>query len=174
VDLLTGGKLPTSLSAVGVKHFDQSVENLAYVHLTYPGNFVAHLHLNWTAPLKLRTVMVGGTKKMAVYDENLPTERVKIYDKGLSLQHSGTPYDFRVSYRTGDMVAPAISNKEALAGMIAAFITTVTEGKPSVSSGASGKRVVQILEAASLSMAEGGRPVEVGGPSKVERRLKVA
>ena len=164
LDLFTGGKMPVSVSASGIKHFKSDMESLCHLNLTYDNDFVAHLHLNWMAPVKIRTVMLGGTRKMAVYDENLPTEKVKIYDKGVSLQHSSTPNDFRVSYRVGDMVAPAISNREALATMVASFVEFVKNRKPTVSDGESGRRVVRILEAAAQSLKEGGATIKIEVP----------
>ena len=161
LDLFTGGKTPVSVTAVAVKHFDTQVENLCYLHLTYSNNFVAHLHLNWVAPIKIRSVMVGGTKKMAVYDENTPADRIKIYDKGVSLKTSPSSQDFKVAYRMGDMCAPAIPNHEALAQMVSEFVEYISTDKACVSDGTSGRRVVQILEAASLSVAQNGKPVEL-------------
>lgn len=168
LDLLLKGRVPTEISATGIRHFGSTVENLCYVSLKYGSDFIAHLNLNWTAPVKVRTITIGGSKKMAVYDDNLPTEKVKVYDKTVSLSDV-TATDFRVSYRLGDMVAPAVSTREALAGVISHFMGCVRDGKQPVCDGQSGKRVVEILEAASLSMLEGGRPVSLGG-SPVERR----
>jgi predicted dehydrogenase len=168
LDLLLKGKVPTEVSAVGIRHFGSSVENLCYLNLKYEGEFIAHLNLNWTAPVKVRTITVGGSKKMAVYDDNLPTEKVKVYDKSVSLTNV-TEADFRVNYRSGDMIAPAISAAEALRGVIGHFLGCISQGTTPVCDGESGKRVVQILEAASISMAEGGRPVARDG-IPVERR----
>lgn len=168
LDLLLKGKVPTEVSAVGIRHCGSTVENLCYLNLKYDNNFIAHLNLNWMAPVKVRTITVGGSKKMAIYDDNLPTEKVKVYDKSVTLS-SATDTDFRVNYRSGDMIAPAISMREALQGVISHFISCVINGSVPVCDGESGKRVVQILEAASISMAEGGRPVAIGG-IPIERR----
>jgi predicted dehydrogenase len=129
---------------------------------------MAHINLNWIAPVKIRTITVGGSKKMALYDDNLPTEKVKVYDKSVTLT-AATEADFRVNYRTGDMTAPAISTREALAGVVSHFVECVREGKRPMCDGRSGARVVRILEAATLSMSEGGRPVTFEGVP-VERR----
>jgi predicted dehydrogenase len=169
LDLLLKGRVPTEISAVGIRHFGSNVENLCYLSLKYDSDFIAHLNLNWTAPVKVRTITIGGSKKMAVYDDNLPTEKVKIYDKTVSLSDV-TATDFRVNYRLGDMVAPAISTKEALRGVVSHFFDCIRTGKESICNGLSGKRVVQILEAASLSMREGGRPVSLGGAPFERRR----
>jgi predicted dehydrogenase len=161
LDLLTGGKVPSRISAVGIKHFNDEVENLCYVTMTYENNFVAHLHLNWVAPVKVRTIMVGGTRRMAIYDDNLPTEKIKIYDKGVTLEPSLTPQDFRVNYRVGDMIAPAISTREALTTLVSKFLECVTKGERTISDGQSGRRIVEILEAAALSLARGGEVIDV-------------
>lgn len=168
LDLFLKGKVPTEVSAVGIRHFGTNVENLCYLNLKYENDFIAHLNLNWIAPVKIRTITVGGSKKMAIYDDNLPTEKVKVYDKSVTLT-SAVEADFRVNYRTGDMTAPAISTREALKGVISHFLECITLGKRPICDGLSGKRVVQILEAASISMAEGGRPVAFGGIT-IERR----
>lgn len=169
LDLFLKGKVPTEISAVGIRHFGTSVENLCYLNLKYDNDFIAHLNLNWVAPVKIRTITVGGSKKMAIYDDNLPTEKVKVYDKSVTLT-AASETDFRVNYRTGDMTAPAISTKEALKGVISHFLECVSTGKKPICDGESGKRVVQILEAASISMMEGGRPVAFGGAPFERRR----
>jgi predicted dehydrogenase len=105
--------------------------------------------------------MVGGTKKMAVYDENTPADRIKIYDKGVSLKTSPTRQDFLVTYRVGDMSAPALPNHESLAEMVKGFLEYISGEKPCASDGTAGRRVVQILEAATLSVAQNGKPVDL-------------
>ncbi len=162
LDLFLKGKTPVSVAATGVKQFGASVESLCYLHLAYENSFTAHLHLNWVAPVKIRTVMVGGSKKMAVYDENLPSEKIKLYDSGVDVStESPTPGEFRVSYRMGDMMAPAIPTREALAGVVSDFVECVQTGRAPVSDGKSGRRMVEILEAASLSLKHGGEPIRL-------------
>ncbi len=162
IDFFTQGQTPLQISAFGRKHFTNEVENLCYLNLMYENNFIAHLHLNWIAPVKIRTVLVGGSKKMAVYDENLPTEKIKLYDRGLSLiREKPLPSDFRVSYRMGDMTAPTLSQKEALAGMTSQFIKMIVNETLPVTDGQAGKRVVQVLEAASESMKHDGKPIAI-------------
>lgn len=171
LDLLTNGKMPTSVTAVGIRHFDKTVENLCYVHLSYEGKFSAHLNLNWVAPLKVRSIILGGSKRMAVYDENLSSEKVKVYDKGMSVQTPEEMSDVRAQYRTGDMIAPAIPIHEALQGVVNAFHQYVCEDKRPVSDGESGRRIVQILEAAAQSLQEGGAPIRLNEETK---RLRLA
>lgn len=161
LDLFLKGKTPNIVSVTGVHHFDDKSENLCYATLNYENNFVAHLNLNWVAPVKVRTVMVGGSRKLAVYDDNLSTEKVKIYDKGLVLGPREGVFDPRVSYRVGDMVAPAISSQEALGSMLTAFHKYLTLGVKPPTDGEAGRRVVQILEAASLSLGQKGETVSL-------------
>jgi predicted dehydrogenase len=164
LDLLTKGQVPEKVLAVGVKHFGASVENLCYVHLWYANNFVAHLNLNWAAPVKVRQVTICGTKNMVVYDDNIPVEKVKVYDKGVQLDQLNKN-DFRVNYRVGNMVAPVISQKEALGQVIADFIGSILHNKAPVADGQAGQRIVQILEALSKSMEAGGVTVEIAKTS---------
>ncbi|HUP58237.1 MAG TPA: Gfo/Idh/MocA family oxidoreductase [Bdellovibrionota bacterium] len=168
LDSFLGGKSPYEVSAVGIRHFGTSVENLCYLTLRYENQLIAHINLNWVAPVKIRTITVGGSKKMAIYDDNLPTEKIKIYDKSVSLS-SVDEKDFRVNYRIGDMTAPAISAHEALRSVISHFVDCVRKGTRPICDGVVGRRVVEILEAASISLSEGGRPVTIGGGA-VERR----
>ena len=161
LDLFTAGKSPVAVTAMGVHHFDSKNENICYVHLTYDNNFVAHIHLNWVAPIKVRTITVGATKKMAIYDENLPTEKVKVYDKGIELSDAKSGIDLRVSYRSGDMFAPAISTQEALSIMLQNFHQYLTKGIVPPTDGYSGRRTVQILELANQSMRDGGKQLPI-------------
>jgi len=158
IDLFTGGKKPLNLIAIGTRHFDGSGANLCHLHLTYENNFTCHLHLNWISPIKIRTVTVTGSEKMAVYDDNLPTEKVKIYDKSIVPQ---SEQDFRVDYRIGDMVAQCIPTHEALAEMVSQFHKYIAQGEAPVSDGRSGRRIVEILQAAELSMAQEGKLVSI-------------
>lgn len=173
IDVLTGGLLPTRVTALGVHHFNREVENLCYVTLMYPGEFVAHLHLNWAAPMKVRTIMLGGSDRMAIYDDCLPAEKVKIYDKGVSVTHP-TEQDFRVSYRVGDMVAPAIKHREALEGLVGHFVDCIRGEATPRTSGEAGKRIVAILEAASESLRKGGEPIAVTPEIEIKQPLKAA
>ncbi len=158
LDYLLHGKMPLTISATGASHFGQRHANLAYCHLQYADDFVAHLHLNWIAPVKVRTIMLGGTQSMAVYDENMATEKIRVYNKGIVLD-AQDHNELRVSYRVGDMFAPALSSREALAASLTAFHRYLTLNEKPASDGEHGKRVVKILEAATLSLSNGGFPV---------------
>jgi len=154
---------PTAVSAAGVNHVAGKPANLAYLTVFFENNAIAHLHVNWLAPVKLRRTLIGGSRKMIVYDDLEPSEKVKVYDKGISLDDGKEDiYQQLISYRSGDMWAPKLDITEALCVEAQHFLRSVTENIPSLSDGRAGLRVVQILEAASWSLKERGRPVKIG------------
>jgi predicted dehydrogenase len=151
---------PIAVSATGSRHVTGSPENMAHITLFFESNCVAHVSVNWLSPIKVRQTFVGGSKKMIVYNDLEPTEKIKVYDKGITLNGpSENAHQFRIGYRAGDMWAPHISAKEALQTEVEHFIDCVRNGTPPVSSGISGLRVIEVLEAASRSIAEQGKPV---------------
>jgi predicted dehydrogenase len=154
---------PTAVSAVGMSHVKNGPENIAYLTLLFSGNLIAHVHVNWLAPVKVRRTLIGGSRKMIVYDDLEPSEKVKVYDRGISL---GDPspdgvYKMLVSYRTGDMWAPHLDPGEALQLEVAHFLDCVAGGGRPITDGCAGLRVVRIMEAATRSMSEQGHPVEL-------------
>jgi predicted dehydrogenase len=159
------GRRPTEVSAIGVRHFDGEFENLAYVTLKYGDSFIAHFHFNWLAPVKLRMIMIGGSKKMVVYDDLEPTEKVKVYDKGVDIPGVRNDPELRrralVSYRTGDMWSPRLDQVEALALAAREFVSAINEDRPLVTDGAAGLAVVSVLSAAQRSLELGGQFVGV-------------
>jgi predicted dehydrogenase len=154
------GQTATSVSAVGLAHFGTSVENIAYVTVSFSGSAIAHFHVNWLAPVKVRTTLIGGTKKMIVYDDNEPSEKIKVYDKGVTIETNVEKiHQHLVEYRIGDMYAPRIEATEALFLVAKEFVDSIREKRPPLTDGRSGRRVVRILEAADKSLAQGGKPV---------------
>jgi predicted dehydrogenase len=119
--------------------------------------------VNWLAPVKVRRTLIGGSRKMIVYDDIEPSEKVKIYDRGISVSDQTTEgvYNMLVSYRTGDMWAPKLDLTEALRLEVSHFLDCVSRGARPLTDGDAGLRVVQIMEAATRSMREQGRPVEL-------------
>jgi predicted dehydrogenase len=161
-----------AVSASGVNHFRDRPANIAYLTIFFEDNCIAHLHVNWLAPVKLRRTLVGGNRKMIVYDDLEPSEKIKVYDKGITLDATKEQaYQQRIGYRTGDMWAPKLAATEALQVEAEHFARCVSDGEVSLSDGQAGLRVVRILEAATRSLRERGRPVELGWDPK---RLKVA
>lgn len=153
---------PVSVSAIGTRHLGCPFENMAYMSVTFRDNFIAHFHVNWLAPVKVRRTLIGGSKKMIVYDDMEPTEKIKVYDKGISMNHD--PQDrarLLAGYRNGDMLVPNLDTSEALRLMANDFIRAIVEGVAPVSDGYSGYKVVRLLQLAQKSMALNGRAVEV-------------
>jgi len=156
---------PVAVAATGMSHVPGEPENIAYLSLHFPGNLIAHVHVNWLAPVKVRRTLIGGSRRMIVYDDLEPSEKIKVYDKGITLggqQPSGeTIYQALVGYRTGDMWAPHLDMTEALSAELREFIACVATAGTPVADGHAGLRVVRILEAATLSLAQRGRPINL-------------
>jgi predicted dehydrogenase len=165
------GEQPVAVSAVGTNHFPHTPENLAYITLFYNSGMIAHINVSWLAPVKLRQILIGGSKKMIIYDDLEPSEKIKIYDKGVSFTDDPEKiYQMRVGYRTGDMLAPQIDASEALRVEGEHFVDCIENGKQPLTNGALGLRVVELIEAATRSMNEQGRSVEVNGKSMFQGR----
>jgi len=155
---------PCAVSATGLSHVPGGTENIAYLTLFFEGSQIAHIHANWLAPVKLRSTLIGASRKMIVYDDLEQSEKIKVYDKGITLNNHQNPeklYQILVGYRTGDMLASQIDGTEALRREIDHFLECIREPKEPITGGGAGLRVVQILQAASQSMAQRGRPVEL-------------
>jgi predicted dehydrogenase len=153
---------PVSITAAGMKHLGSPFENIAYVSANFEDNLIAHFHLNWLAPVKVRRTLVGGSKRMIVYDDMETSEKVKVYDKGISINHDPEHRErLLAGYRNGDMLAPNLDTCEALRLMAEDFVRAMVEKRSPTSDGYAGYRVVRLLEAAQLSMAQNGRPIEL-------------
>jgi predicted dehydrogenase len=155
---------PCAVSATGMSHLDGRPENIAYLTLFFESNLIAHFHVNWLAPVKVRRTLIGGSRKMIVYDDLEPSEKVKVYDKGVTVNGVNSqvpPYRMMIDYRSGDMYAPQLDITEALSTEAKHFISCVESGRPTMTDGHAGLRVVRILEAASQSIASRGRIVEL-------------
>jgi predicted dehydrogenase len=158
------GEQPVSVSAVGTNHFPGTPENLSYITLFYESGMIAHANVSWLAPVKVRQILIGGSKKMITYDDLEPSEKIKIYDKGISFTDDPQKiYEMRVGYRTGDMWAPKLDSTEALRVEGEHFVDCIENGKVPQTDGALGLRVVELIEAATQSMKEHGRSVRVNG-----------
>jgi len=152
---------PVAVSATGMKHLGCPFENMAYVSAHYEDNLIAHFHLNWLAPVKVRRTLVGGSKKMIVYDDMEPTEKVKVYDKGISMNHDPAQRErLLTGYRNGDMLAPNLDTSEALRLMAEDFAQAIVAARPPLSDAYAGYRVVRLLEMAQLSLEQKGRTFE--------------
>lgn len=154
---------PCAVSATGLSHVPGGTENIAYLTLFFEGSQIAHIHANWLAPVKLRQTLIGASRKMIVYDDLEQSEKIKVYDKGITLNNQNPEklYQMLVGYRTGDMLAPQIDGTEALRREIDHFLHCIEHQEEPATGGSAGLRIVEILQAASQSMAQRGRPVEL-------------
>jgi predicted dehydrogenase len=148
------------VAATGMAHVPGRPENMAYLTCFFNDNFIAHFHVNWLAPVKVRQTLIGCSDKMIVYNDIEMSEKIKVYDKGIIVgQDDATIYQRHVGYRTGDMWAPRIDNVEALRIEADHFVECIEQRRRPLSDGNAGLRVVRILEAASHSMANHGQPI---------------
>jgi predicted dehydrogenase len=155
---------PIAVSANGASPVASSPESIAYVSLFFDNGTIGHVSVNWLAPVKVRQVLIGGSRKMIVFDEMAPSEKVKVYDKGVTLTDDPQQiYNLRVGYRAGDMWAPQLSTKEALLSECEHFVDCIAHGSKPDTDGAMGMRVVELLEAATKSLKLRGQPVEIVG-----------
>jgi predicted dehydrogenase len=156
------GEQPVAVSAVGTNHFPGAPVNLSYITLFYDSGIIAHINVSWLAPVKVRQILIGGSKKMITYDDLEPSEKIKIYDKGISFTDDPKKiYEMRVGYRTGDMWAPKLDSTEALRIEGEHFVDCIENGKKPMTDGSLGLRVVELIEAATRSMNEQGRSVKI-------------
>jgi predicted dehydrogenase len=162
--ILPPGVEPLSVATHAADPIGTGRSCIAFMTLQLTGGAIAHCHLNWLSPTKVRTTMIGGSKRALVWDDLNPLQRVTIHDRGVDLvpAQDARAEDRKkafVSYRTGDLVSPALSEREALASVVAEFADCIRTGRPSLTDGRSGLRVLDILEAATRSMALHGTPV---------------
>lgn len=151
---------PKGVSAVGVNHYNH-MEDVAYLIVHFGEKMMAHVHVNWLAPVKIRRILIGGSKKMIVFDDMEPSEKVKVYDTGVKVVTREGIYKTLVEYRTGDMFAPKLDQSEALSLVIDDFLESIKTGCAPVADGETGLRVVRVLEAAELSVKKNGELVSL-------------
>lgn len=152
-----------AVSAIGACHVGNGLENVAYVSVIFDDNLVAHFHVNWLAPMKMRQIIVGGSEKMIIYDE-MSMEKVKIYDRGVNVpadRENAIQGTSQYTYRMGDMIAPKLDDTEALKTECQYILNCMQTGKKPINDGEAGLRIVKMLEAATKSMKLGGTAVEL-------------
>ncbi|MGE3933801.1 MAG: Gfo/Idh/MocA family protein [Rhodospirillaceae bacterium] len=152
---------PVAVSATGISHVPGGGENIAYLTYFYDGPMIAHVGVNWLAPVKVRNVLIGGSDKMVVFDDLQPSEKVKVYASGITVTPAAGPeevYRTMVGYRTGDMWAPALDRTEALATEVRHFADCIASGAPPLTDGFAALRMVRALEAATASLRNRGQP----------------
>jgi len=159
---------PVAVSATGISHVPGEPENMAYVTMYFDSRVMAHVHVNWLAPVKVRRTLIGGSKKMIVYDDLEPSEKIRVYDKGITLatdpaaNGNGERYAMMVNYRTGDVWSPQLDiTTEALSLELRHFVGCIRDNTTPIVDGHAGLRVVRLLEAATESMRLSGRPVDL-------------
>jgi predicted dehydrogenase len=153
-----------SISAWGCAHADPGIEDIAYVNVDYGDRLMANFHVNWLSPVKVRQMIVAGSRKSLIFNELNPSEPLKVYDRGIDISENEETQRLRVGYRTGDMWSPHIEPGEALQAVVTHFAECIRERVEPLSDGRMGVRVVRLLEAATRSIrAQGGRLVLFAG-----------
>ncbi len=156
------GQQPCAVSATGLCHIPGRSEDIAYVTMFFESSFIAHIHVNWLAPVKVRRTMIGGSRKMVVYDDVEPSEKIKVYDKGVTVAaREEDMYKLMISYRSGDMWAPQLDNAEALRAEIFEFAAAIEQNRQPLTGGEAGLSVVRTLEAATKSMKSRGQLIDL-------------
>jgi len=151
---------PEAVVATGEAHLNGHVD-VAFITIYFPRNTIAHVNVNWLSPVKIRTTLIGGEKKMLVWNDLEADEKIKIYDKGVQMNNGREIYELLVSYRSGDMWAPRVEQTEALKVELNYFVDCVGRNETPVNDGVAGSRVVRLLEAADRSLRERGRAIEL-------------
>ncbi|HTA24080.1 MAG TPA: Gfo/Idh/MocA family oxidoreductase [Terriglobales bacterium] len=146
---------PEAVVATGQTHLN-GFEDVAFITLYFPNKIIAHINVNWLSPVKVRTTLIGGEKKMLVWNDLEADEKIKIYDKGIDVKSQQGLYNLLVNYRSGDMWSPQVDRIEALSHELAYFVDCVTHDKVPFNDGAAGLRVVKMLEAADESLRKRG------------------
>ncbi|TQJ09159.1 Gfo/Idh/MocA family protein [Lapillicoccus jejuensis] len=165
--VLPGGLAPESVAAHGADPIGAGRACVGYLTMPLPGGAIAHVHVNWLSPTKIRQMVIGGSRRTLVWDDLNPQQRLSVYDRGVDLDLTSASDDLAerrsaaISYRLGDMYAPSLPEGEALAAMVAEFARAVTQGDAPLTDGGAGLRVLEVLEAASTSLTVGGALVPV-------------
>jgi predicted dehydrogenase len=167
------GEVPVSVNSQGKAHFNHEIEDVATTTLNFKNGLIAFIHNSWLDPNKIRRTTIVGSRKMLVYDDIEPQEKIKIYDKGVEVPpYYDTFADFQYSYRYGDIHSPRIDDYEPLKKVCDHFIECINKGRVPQSDGYSGLRVVSILEAANKSLKLNGKPVAIQGLKILNKKSK--
>jgi len=160
---------PIGVSAIGSCHIEAGIENIAYLVMRFDDEFISHFHFNWLAPVKIRRTLIAGSRKMILYDDIEPTEKVRVYDKGVTANRIAdreAEYETLVSYRTGDVWAPRLDPTEALKSVVTEFLGSIQSGRKPLTDGEAGLRIVRLLEAAQESVKNGGQFRKLAGTNQ--------
>ncbi|GBE06242.1 putative oxidoreductase YdgJ [bacterium BMS3Abin10] len=151
---------PSAVVASGKSHIN-GMEDIAYVTVHFTNSIIAHFNVNWLSPVKVRTTLIGGEKKMLVWNDVNADEKIKVYDKGIEVKNREGVYNLLVSYRSGDMWAPKVEQKEALGLETEYFIDCIEKSKTPINDGHAGLRIVKMLEACDKSLQNDGKTVNL-------------
>ncbi len=152
---------PISVSCIGKSHTASKLEDIAYLTINYSSDFIAHFSCSWISPVKIRRILLGGDKKMCLFDDVEPTEKVKIYDTGFDVKNEEEKHKMLIDYRIGDIYLPKIAQKEALSEMAVDFINAIEKKIKPLVDGESGLEVVKILDAAQRSINKKGAEIKL-------------
>jgi predicted dehydrogenase len=156
------GSTPVSISATGAHHTGRGLHDVAFITLNFANNLIAHVNVNWLSPVKIRRILVGGSRKMILYDDTEPSEKVKIYDRGLDGNDGpGKRHNDLILHRAGDVSVPRLDHTEALRVEAIDFVDSIRSGRRPAADGRSGLQIVRLLEIACRSLELGGTPVQV-------------
>jgi len=150
---------PYSVNATGVSHTNNNIENIAYLTVNYASGFIAHFNCSWTSPVKIRMMLIGGDKKMLVFNDLEPTEKIRLYDTGYDHKTDEDKMRVLVDYRAGDVYMPKVDPKEALFGLASDFVNAIQKKTKPVSDFESGLNVIRILEASQRSIKNNGKEI---------------
>lgn len=169
------GSNPTAIAATGMAHIN-GFEDVAYITVFYPGNLIAHISINWLSPVKIRMTMIGGQKKMLVWNDLVADEKIRVYDRGVELETQEETYKARISYRSGDIWVPRLEQVEALKSEAQYFIDSLENSQATLNDGLAGLRIVRMIEAIITSLKKGGSVICLEEPqlytSEEIRRVK--
>ena len=152
---------PVAITATGIEHFGRGLEDVAYITVFFEKDIIAHFNINWLSPVKIRMTLIGGEKKMLVWNDLESDEKVKIYDRGVNIEDKEGIYELLVSYRSGDIMIPTVEKTEALKLEAEYFIDCIVNNKTPINDGNAGLRVVKILEASDLSIKNNGKMIKL-------------
>jgi predicted dehydrogenase len=152
---------PSAIVATGISHFGHNPENIGYITVFFDNNILAHFNVNWLSPVKIRMTLIGGEKKMLVWNDLDSNEKIKVYDKGVNIENREGIYNLLVNYRSGDIWAPVVDETEALKAEAEYFVDCVNRGIKPINDGEAGLRIVKILEASDLSLKNRGRMIKL-------------
>ena len=152
---------PISVQATGASHTDNGLENIAYLTVNFESGMIAHFNCSWTSPVKVRQTLIGGSKKMALYNDMEPSEKIKVYDFGYEVKTNDEKNKIIADYRTGDILVPKLDSTEALLGVAKDFVNSIQTGTKPKSDAHLGREVVRILEASQESLRLKGTEVKL-------------